>query len=237
MPAAGWPVASMTISTSGAAITAVRVVGDERRAVVRGVGERARRAALGGPSDARERRARARGREVGDRDDVDARRVLRLREVHRPELAGADQRDPERLALRPRAAAACDGGSSPCSDWAPSKRRGRGRTCRVGHALPARAAQRPSRHGARRRRRRRAARCRPSRAAASTLMTLSSTNSTRSAGTPTRLDHVREVRGVRLELADEVRRKVVVERAVERPLRSEKRAQWISLVFDTLASR
>jgi hypothetical protein len=77
----------------------LRVVGDERRAALRGLRERRRRPTLRGPSAARERGTRAIGREVGDRDDVDAGRVLRLREVHRAELSCADQADGERTPL------------------------------------------------------------------------------------------------------------------------------------------
>ena len=93
MPAAGLPVASMTISISGAPISASGVVGDERRAGSCRLRERARAESLARPARARERRLRSIGREVGDRDDVNAGRVLRLREVHRAELAGADQPD------------------------------------------------------------------------------------------------------------------------------------------------
>jgi hypothetical protein len=51
------------------------------------------------PADAREVAARAVGREVGDADEVHARRARDLRQVHRAELAGADQADADRLAV------------------------------------------------------------------------------------------------------------------------------------------
>ena len=38
-------------------------------------------------------------REVGDADDVNAGRVLRLREIHRAELAGADEADAQGVAV------------------------------------------------------------------------------------------------------------------------------------------
>ncbi len=51
------------------------------------------------PADAREVAARAVGRQVGDADQVHARRARNLRQVHRAELAGADQADADRLAF------------------------------------------------------------------------------------------------------------------------------------------
>ena len=100
MPADGLPVASMTMSICGAAITRCGVVG--RRCVVRVAAplrERRRTDALRRPAGRAQRGARAIRREVGDRDDVDARRRARLRQVHRAELAGADERDAQRLAF------------------------------------------------------------------------------------------------------------------------------------------
>ena len=91
MPAAGLPVASMTISISGAAMSerasSVTCVALD----VAGLGERSRGKALRCPAGACQCRAGAIGREIGDPDDVNAGRVLRLRQVHRAEFAGADQ--------------------------------------------------------------------------------------------------------------------------------------------------
>ena len=78
-----------------------RVVRDAGRAVTCGFDERARGDALGGPADSRKRCACASGLEVGHRDDVDSRRVLGLRQIHRAELAGADQRHAQGPAFRP----------------------------------------------------------------------------------------------------------------------------------------
>ena len=70
-----------------------RAVGDERGAVRRPRRRCLRRSARAG-QPVRCERARRSGVEVGDADDVDARRCWRLREVHRGELAGADHADP-----------------------------------------------------------------------------------------------------------------------------------------------
>src|SRR5205814_4450881 len=75
-----------------------RIVGDVSGTGAPGFGERPRGEALRTPAGACQCGAGAIGREVGDADDVDARRVLRLREVHRAEFAGADQADFERPA-------------------------------------------------------------------------------------------------------------------------------------------
>ena len=89
----------MTISISGAAISAsASSVTNVVPAVAASANERAREALRGSQpvraSDAR----RAIGREIGDRRRCECRRVLRLREVHRAEFAGADQTDVERPA-------------------------------------------------------------------------------------------------------------------------------------------
>ena len=55
--------------------------------------------ALAGPADAGEVRAGIRRRDVGDGRDVHTWRLWNLREVHRAELARADQADDERLAV------------------------------------------------------------------------------------------------------------------------------------------
>jgi hypothetical protein len=86
----------MTMSISGASISAeassrtcvaavLAASANERGGVTRGF-----------PSGARERRMGSRGIEVGDADHMNARRVLRLREVHRAEFASADQPDSQR---------------------------------------------------------------------------------------------------------------------------------------------
>jgi hypothetical protein len=77
-----------------------RVVGHERRAMACRVRERSRVIALSLPSDAGQRRSRTRGIEVRHRDDVNARRVLGLREIHRAELSRADHRDTQRTLRR-----------------------------------------------------------------------------------------------------------------------------------------
>ena len=76
-----------------------RIVGDVRRSGRARVGQRARGEALLRPSGALQRRAGAIGREIGHPDDVDAGGVFRLREIHRAELAGADQPDAQRVAV------------------------------------------------------------------------------------------------------------------------------------------
>jgi hypothetical protein len=75
-----------------------RIIGDVRGAGLGRLRQRARREALLRPAGALERGARAVGREIGDADDEDAGGVLRLREIHRAELAGADQTDAQRVA-------------------------------------------------------------------------------------------------------------------------------------------
>ena len=70
MPAAGLPVASMTMSTSGAAISAVGVVADMRRAAGERVGEALAASCSAGQPTRAERLARARRRQVGDADQV-----------------------------------------------------------------------------------------------------------------------------------------------------------------------
>ena len=75
------------------------VLADVRRARLDGAVE-ARGAGLRvAPADAREVATRAVGREVGDADQVNARRARNLRQVHRAELAGADEADADRLAV------------------------------------------------------------------------------------------------------------------------------------------
>jgi hypothetical protein len=57
-----------------------------------------RRGEYGGlPADALEVRLRIRGREVSDADEMGARRLRHLREVHRGELARADQAQAQRI--------------------------------------------------------------------------------------------------------------------------------------------
>ena len=51
------------------------------------------------PADPRQVPARAVGRQIGDADQVHTRRARNLRQVHRAELAGADQADADRLVL------------------------------------------------------------------------------------------------------------------------------------------
>src|SRR4029079_6734279 len=51
------------------------------------------------PADARRVAPRAVGREVGDADEVNARLARDLGQVHRAELAGADQADADRPVL------------------------------------------------------------------------------------------------------------------------------------------
>ena len=94
MPAAGLPVASITTSvrrrarSPPSASSVTKVV----PCCAASSSERAR-VALGRPAHAGERGARAVGREVGDGEDVHARRAPRLRQVHRAEFAGADEHD------------------------------------------------------------------------------------------------------------------------------------------------
>ena len=76
------------------------IVADVRRSLRDGGIDRRRGAALGKPADAREIRQRGRRIEIGDGDDVHARRLRHLRQVHRAELAGADHADAQRPALR-----------------------------------------------------------------------------------------------------------------------------------------
>ena len=93
MPAAGLPVASMTMSSSGCAISAsasscTKVVPCAQR-----FSERARGVPLRAPADACERLLGARRREIGDAEQMQAGRARHLREEHRTEFAGADQAD------------------------------------------------------------------------------------------------------------------------------------------------
>src|SRR5882672_4454606 len=52
------------------------------------------------PADAGEIGARVGGREIGDANKMDARGLGHLRQIHRAELAGADQAEAQRSALR-----------------------------------------------------------------------------------------------------------------------------------------
>ena len=200
MPAAGLPVASMTISTSGAAISAgassvMYVVPRLRR-----LGDRARGVALRGPSGARERRARALGREVGD-----------ARRRGCPACA-SPARDTSRRTCRRRSArraAACRRRRAPAAGDADSWLVP---GCNASSASTARTPCGPTTRRA----------VMPSRAAASTLIALSSTNSTFSARVAERVEDVLEIVGVRLEAADGVRRKVVRRNAIgQRPFVAE----------------
>ena len=99
MPAGGLPVASITISTAGAAISAgassVTCVVPLRRA---SASDARRERSRGQPTRAqRVSRARA-GARSATPTRCDARRAPRLRQEHRAELAGADQPDAQRLA-------------------------------------------------------------------------------------------------------------------------------------------
>jgi hypothetical protein len=69
------------------------VVRHEGRSVRERCGQGRRGGSLGAPSDAHEIRPRARGRKIGDGHDAHAGGAGDLREVHRAELAGADQAD------------------------------------------------------------------------------------------------------------------------------------------------
>ena len=93
------------------------------------------------PADPRQVSACAVGREIGDADEMHARRARNLRQVHRAELAGADQADADRLASRLRVVAVVRAGSC------------------VGRSLRRRASARRSRSRAR------SPACRPSTAA------------------------------------------------------------------------
>ncbi len=77
----------------------VGILGHEGRAAARGRLQRARGEPGVVPADPAQRFARPVRRQVGHRDEVDAGRARRLRQVHRAELAGADQADPDRPAL------------------------------------------------------------------------------------------------------------------------------------------
>jgi len=212
-----------------------RIVGDVRRPVCPGRGERARRIPLGGPAGARERRPGALGREVGDADDVDARRVLRLREVHRAELARADQSDGEGAAFAARwlqqpvqihfvSSGKGDIGIGSWNACAGAGARS-GEQSQVVQGVA---------HRLRRRQTRRATM--PSRPAASTLSGLSSTNSTRSAGTSSASITWRKYAASGFSLPTWCDGKLWWKCASSDHSR-RKRSQWNSLVFDTLASR
>src|SRR5690606_19333890 len=68
-------------------------------ALLRGVGQAARAERGRGPAHALERSLGARRREVGHADQMHAGRAPDLRQVHRAELAGADQADANRGAF------------------------------------------------------------------------------------------------------------------------------------------
>ena len=93
MPASGMPVASTITSMPGCAISASRIGGDMRGALLQRVAERRRRELLGRPAGGRKLASRALDVEIGDRDDMQAARQPRLRQEHGAELAGADQAD------------------------------------------------------------------------------------------------------------------------------------------------
>src|SRR3546814_18857551 len=65
-----------------------------------GGGEGMRRILVFRPADPGERGPRLVEVEIGDAQDMDAGRPDRLGEIHRSELAGPDQADPDRLLLR-----------------------------------------------------------------------------------------------------------------------------------------
>ena len=85
------------MSIAGCETSAFPVLADVRRPVLdRGVEARRTRLRVV-PADARKVPARAVGGEVGDADEVNAGRARDLRQVHRAELAGADEADADRL--------------------------------------------------------------------------------------------------------------------------------------------
>ena len=75
------------------------VVGQKGTAVLACLGERGRARDLGLPAQPRQVLPRARRRQVGDTQQMDARRRRDLRQVHRTELAGADHADAQRIRL------------------------------------------------------------------------------------------------------------------------------------------
>ena len=81
---------------SGMGDERIGIVGDVRRAVLECVLDRGGRILLLRPAGELQLRAGARGVEVGDADDVHAVGVAGLREEHRSELSGPDDRDRDR---------------------------------------------------------------------------------------------------------------------------------------------
>ena len=75
------------------------ILADVRCPVAQGVVERARSEAFPRPADALEVDNRACRGQVGDRCQMNTGRLWHLREIHRAELARADQSDAERPAL------------------------------------------------------------------------------------------------------------------------------------------
>ena len=75
------------------------VVGEMGVAVAARLGERGGRRDLGLPAQPRQVLPRARRREIGDAQKMDAGRGRDLRQIHRAELAGADHADAQRLAF------------------------------------------------------------------------------------------------------------------------------------------
>ena len=71
------------------------IVGDVRRAIPERIVEGHSAIALLGPSDALQALDRARRRQIGDADDMNARRSRRLVQVHRAELSRANQANPD----------------------------------------------------------------------------------------------------------------------------------------------
>jgi hypothetical protein len=76
------------------------IVAEVRIAFRQRVVKRSRRCSLGFPAHPIEVRARIRGREIGNSDQVYAGRVGNLRKKHRTEFARPDESDGERFALR-----------------------------------------------------------------------------------------------------------------------------------------
>ena len=75
------------------------IVADERGAALARVVQRFGRRALRRPADTLEVGPRRSGRQIGNADQMHARRARNLRQVHRAELAGADETDANRLAI------------------------------------------------------------------------------------------------------------------------------------------